>query len=114
LVVPKGGATDQVLLNNPFQNGGCAGVVPDLIRVNDCDGTLLADPQAIGLGAHDLWIGPAGQTQLVEAEFEVLPRFQSALFGAAFGVCLIATEKDVTDAAVDADSSTNGMEGFCG
>ena len=60
LVVAEGGATDQVLLNNPFQNCGCAGVVPDLIRVNDSDGALLADPQAIGLGAHDLWIGPAG------------------------------------------------------
>ncbi len=42
--------TNQVLLNDSLQHVGCAGPVPDAIRVNDRYRSLLADLQAVGLG----------------------------------------------------------------
>ncbi|SVC22200.1 uncharacterized protein METZ01_LOCUS275054, partial [marine metagenome] len=43
--------TNQVLLNDSLQHVGCAGPVPDAIRVNDRYGSLLADLQAVSLGS---------------------------------------------------------------
>ena len=43
----------EVLLDDPFEHRRVAVVVPGPFRIDDGDGSLLADAQAIGLGAVD-------------------------------------------------------------
>lgn len=43
--------TDEMPLNDQFQDFGMARVVPHLVRIDDRDGALQADLQAIGFRA---------------------------------------------------------------
>ena len=44
---------NEMFLNNALQNGGRTRPVPDAVGINDRDGTLGANAQAIGFGAID-------------------------------------------------------------
>ena len=46
-------ASDQVLLDNPLQDGWGAGVIPNGFRINDCNGAVQADAQAVHFASID-------------------------------------------------------------
>ena len=64
-------AADEVLLDNALENLGRASPVPDAVRVNHGHWTLLANPQAVCLGA----VNPAlaDQAKLVQAFLQIAP-----------------------------------------
>ena len=70
-------------------------MVPDGIGVNDGDGTLNADAEAIGLAAVNEGLR-AAKFQLFESVFEELPGLHAFARIAAFGFGRGGTEKDVT------------------
>src|SRR5882762_7440963 len=66
-------AVYQVMLDDLFQDLRRAGVIPDAIRIDHRDGTVLADAQAIDLAAVNqrLW---ADQVELFETRLQEFPR----------------------------------------
>ena len=78
-------ATDQVLLNDALEDFGRGGVVPDSIRVNDGDGSLFADTEAVGLGAEDA----VEDAEFGETALEIVPGLDSSFKRAALGFGLL-------------------------
>lgn len=91
--IEDGASSDQVFLEDPFKDLGCAGVIPDPLGVDDGDGAVLADLKAIGLGAVNA--PHPDQIQFLEPFFEIVPRLEADFFGTAIGLGLIGAEKDV-------------------
>lgn len=108
-VVSDGVASDQVFLNDAFENFRVTLTVPAAFGVNHGDGSADTDAQAIGFGAGDAAL--FGQAQFFEAVFKVVPSNQAAVLGAAFGLGLIATEKDVATNAVVAQGGGSALLG---
>ena len=73
-------ATDDVLLDDPLEYVGRAGVVPGPLGIDNHNGALLTNLQTIGLGPVNA-AGP-GQAQLLEACFQKIPRVESLLLAA--------------------------------
>src|SRR6266511_787716 len=92
--------TDQVLLNDPLQHLGRAGVVPDALGVDDRDRAMHADAQAVGLGTIDAAVRER-ESQLLEALLEIVPRLDARLFGGALWLCLVAAQKDMARVVAD-------------
>jgi hypothetical protein len=67
-------------------------MVPDAFGVDHRNRALLANPQTVRFGAIDLRHEP----KFRKAPFQVIPRFEAGVLGAALRLGLIATEKDVT------------------
>src|SRR5436190_10309474 len=97
---------NQVLLDDPLEDGRIAVRVPRALRIDDGDGAALADPQAVRFRPQN----PAGlgETELPEPALEKIPRGQAAILLAALGCRLIAAEKDVAPRHVDADALRDG------
>jgi hypothetical protein len=95
-------SVNQVFLDDSFQHGRTAGVVPNSFRVNDGDGTTAADPQAIGFRPVDKPIR-SGQFQLVESGLEEFPSRQAGFFGAALWLCGISAKEDMACAFCEAE-----------
>ena len=92
-VVSDDAAGDQMLLNDPLENGRVALAVPRTFRVHDRNWTTLTDAQAVGFGAKDAAL--FRELQLFETPLQKIPSVQATLLVAAFGLRLIAAEKDV-------------------
>lgn len=88
-----GFSADQVFLDDALEGFGGAGVVPGAFGVDDGDGAVVADAEAVDLGAIDA--AGVGQAQFLQARFQKFPRGQARLLGAALGFGLVATEEDV-------------------
>ena len=71
LEVGDGLSAEDVLLEDAFEVVRGAGMVPDALGVNDGDGALAADTEAVGFGALDA--AGAGEAKFVEAFFQVVP-----------------------------------------
>src|SRR4051812_26965704 len=93
-------SADEMLLNDPLENGRVAPGVPRAFRVDDRDRSAFANAQAVGLGAQDAAL--LGQAELLQPPFEKVPRGEPAVFLAALRVGLVAAEEDV--AARDGDA----------
>ena len=95
-------APDQMLVDDAIQDRRIALAVPGAVRIDHGDRPSFADPQAIGFRAKD----PAllGQSQLLQAALQVIPRRQPAIFLAAFRVGLVAADEDVPPGHADADA----------
>ncbi len=63
---------DEMLLNNPFQHGRRDRVVPGAIGIHNCNRALLANAQAIRLGAVYGMLG-LRQAQLLQAPLQIVP-----------------------------------------
>lgn len=111
-VIGDGVSGDEMFLNDALEDGWVAGVIPSAFGVDECDGALLADAEAVGFGAE----GPAGadEAELGEAAFEVSPGFEGTGFVAAFGLGLIAAEKDVALGFRHADGGGDAGEAVWG
>src|SRR5262245_46931566 len=73
---------DQMLLDDPFEVGGRAVVIPGAVRVDHHDRPPRADAQAVGLGAQQAAEHALG-AQLAQARLEVLPARELAFSGRA-------------------------------
>jgi len=69
-------------------------MVPDPVRVHDCDGTVLTNLQAIHLGAVDA-VFSLREFQLRQPAFQILPRFDAGFFRRAFRLRLIRAQKNM-------------------
>ncbi len=84
----------EMLLNDPLEYFICAGVIPDCVGIDDSDGTLSADPEAIDFTSPDM--DEALETELVGPLFQIGPGIEPLFLGAAFCDALIAAEEDVS------------------
>jgi len=82
-----------MVLDDLFENFGGTGVVPHFVGINDGNGTIFTNAQAIGFGAEDA--SPLAKTQLFETAFEEVPGGKTGFFRTTFGFGLIAAEKNV-------------------
>ena len=87
-------AADEVLLDDAFERGGIACVVPGTLGVDDSDGTALANAKAIGLGAQDAAL--FRQPQLLQTTLQIIPRLDAASLVTALGNGLVTTQENVS------------------
>ena len=99
-VLLDGLPADQVLLYNSLDDFRRGRAIPGSIGVDDGDGTLLADAQAIRLGAVDT-VGTGQEAQLRQAALQIFPRFETHFFGGALGLGLVAAQQDVAADVAD-------------
>jgi hypothetical protein len=99
-----GVAGEEVFLDDAFEDFGGAGVVPGAFGVDDGDGAVDADLEAIGLGAVDEGVG-AGEFEFLEAALEVIPGGDAFLLVAALGLGLVSAEEDMAFDFFDAQIS---------
>src|SRR5512133_2266764 len=68
---------DEMLLDDLFQHGRRAGVIPDRLGIHDRNRPLRAHAQAVDLGAIHERAG-TGEFEFLEPALEVFPRFQTS------------------------------------
>src|ERR1051325_1225887 len=100
---------DEVLLDDAFERGGRARVIPDALGIHDGDGTLGANLQAVDLGAIDERLR-ADQAKLIEAAFQKLPRLKARFARRALGLGLVGAQKDVAAELFDTEFRDDGGE----
>ena len=96
------GAAEDVLLEDTFDDFLGGGVIPDAIGVDQGDGAMLADAEAVGFGAEDA-LRALHEVEFGESFFEVVPTGDACLFVAAFWLGLVGAEEDVPADATDAE-----------
>ena len=67
-------SADEVFLNDAFEDGWIALGVPCAFRVDDGDGALLANAEAVCFGTEDTAL--LAETECAESEFKVVPCFK--------------------------------------
>lgn len=87
-------AADEMLLDDAFQDIRRTPAIPCALGIHDRDGAFGANAEAIRFRARDATV--LGETEFAEAMFEVRPRRESCLLGAAFRLRLIRTEKNMS------------------
>jgi len=100
---------DEVPLDNALKVFRSAGVVPNGIGIHDGDGALGANTETVRLAAVDHPLRPA-ELEFGEAFFEELPRGQTLVKGAAFGLGRSGTQKNVFLVAVEMEGSGSGLK----
>ena len=85
---------DEVLLQDAFEDFGSGRVIPDAVGIDHGDGSVLANPQAVGLGAINAAVRP-GQLSLGESLLEVIPGGPGDFGRSAFGLGLFRAEENV-------------------
>ncbi len=90
-----------MLLNDSLENLRSGRVVPHAIRVHDCDWSILADAQAVGLGAVNDVVA-RGEAELAEPPLEILPGGNVDLMRSALWLGLFRTQENVAPDAADA------------
>ena len=81
---------DQMLLNDPLQNLGSRGVIPNAFRIDDGNGSTLADAEAVRFRA----IGDVlalGEAQLAQAALQIIPCRHVNLVRSALRIRLFGT-----------------------
>ena len=64
-------SADQMLINDPLKCRWSTRVIPDTVRVDDSNGTILADAKAVRLGAVDLSV--LREIEFGKAFLEIFP-----------------------------------------
>jgi hypothetical protein len=98
-------AADEMLLDDPLEQGRVTRGVPGAFRIDDGDGTALTDAQAVGFGAKDAAL--LRQPELFETALQKLPRREATIFVAALRLRLIAAQKDMPPRERNADTLGN-------
>src|SRR6266498_1865163 len=86
-------AGDEMFLNDPFQHGRIALTVPCAFGIDDGDRSAFTDAQTVRLRAENAAL--LRQSELLEPPFQEVPRGKPAIFLAALGLGLIATQKNM-------------------
>src|ERR1041385_1557392 len=84
-------------------------MIPDALRINDCNGSPNANAQTIGFGAIYQWSW-SDQVQFLEAVLQVIPGFEALFFRSAFGFGLVGAEKNVTFVFLQTQSDSYGFQ----
>jgi len=100
---------DEMFLNHPLENLGAAGMIPDAFGVNDGDGAVRADLEAVGLSTEDAAV--AGELQFFQTAFEVVPRSEAVLLQRALRLGLIGAEEEMALDSIGADGGEFGPGG---
>lgn len=85
-------SADEMFLNNALQGGRSAGMVPNTLRVNEGDGSLRANAQAVGFRAIHQSVRP-DQPEFLKAPLEKPPRRRALFLRAAFGLGLLRAKE---------------------
>src|SRR5438132_3718430 len=93
---------DQMFLDDSLEDRRIALAVPGTFWVHDSDRSSFADAQAICLRPQDATL--VRELQLLQPPLQEVPRRPAAILLAAFRICLIAAEKDVTPRHGHADA----------
>ena len=99
--IPNGSTRNEVLLDNPLKHWRVALAIPRALRIYDSNRPALAYAEAVRLRSEHATT--PGKTQFLEPPFQVVPGVKTALFIAALGVRLIATEENMPSGGVDAE-----------
>ena len=83
-----------MLLDDSLQHFRRDVVIPDAFRIDDGDGTLLADPQAVRLSAIDAMLARQ-QAKLREALFQIIPGNDGDIPGGAMRLGRVRAKQDV-------------------
>ena len=83
-----------MLLDDSLQHFRRNVVVPDAFRIDDGDGTLLTDPQAVRLGAIDAMLARQ-QAQIREAFFQIIPGNDGDISRGAMRIGLVRAKENV-------------------
>ena len=83
-----------MLLDDSLQHFRRDVVVPDAFRIDDGDGTLLADPQAVRLGAIDAML-PRQQAQIRKSLFQIIPGKDGGISGGTMRLGLVRAKENV-------------------
>lgn len=105
---------DQMFLDDPLNHIRISRFVPNAFGIDQHDRPLLADAQAIGLGAEDAArsIGSRFvQAEFLEAAFEVVPGDEAGFLVAADRVRLVGTNQDMAIDRLQAELGDSGLEG---
>src|SRR6266446_1012369 len=84
----------QVFLDDPFEDLGGAGVIPDAFRIHDRDGAVHAHAQAIDLAPVDQRFR-ACEFQILQSLLQKFPRGERLLPGRALGLGLVCAKENV-------------------
>jgi hypothetical protein len=98
-------ATDEMILNDPFENRWITFAVPGPLRIDYCDRAGVAYSKAIRFRSKDTTT--LIKLELLQSFFEVVPGLVGALSIATLILALIATEKDVSPRLRDAKVLSN-------
>ncbi len=101
--------TEEVLLDDLFQNVRVAGVIPHAFRIDDRDGALEADAQTVGAGALDDAVR-SGEPDFLEAFLEELPRSEAGLEIATLGFAGSCAEEDVPLVGLEVEGGGGTLE----
>lgn len=113
---------EQMFLDDPLNNFWRSRFVPDALGIDHHDRALLANPEAIGLGAEDttgamtsgrpLAIGGRlVESEFLEPPFEVVPGFKAGGFVTADGLGLVGADEDMPIDLVESEFGDGGLEG---
>ena len=102
---------DEVFLDDALQHGRVAVAIPRPFGIDDGDRAVLADAQAIGLGAEHAVVR---QAELDQPPLQVVPRDNGPLAVAALRLGLIAAEKNVPLGAAKPSLSMSAASGCSG
>lgn len=104
-------SSNEMFLDDTFQVGGGAGMIPDPFWINHRKGPAQTYPQAIRLGSINQGLRTR-EFQLLQPLLEEFPRFQPFLPGAAFSLALVGAEKDMSFILLQSVSGYGGFEVF--
>ena len=95
-------AADQMFLDDAFEDGRSARVVPGSLRIDESDGTVHANPETVGFGSIDQRFGPH-QVQHFQPRFQELPGNQPVRARTTLRLGWVGTEEDVAAVGAQAE-----------
>ena len=107
-VLLDGPPADEVLLDDPLEDGRVARAVPHSLGIDDGDGAAGADPQAVRL--VPLHAAARREAELLQARLQVGPRGVRALPLGALRLRLVAAQEDVPPRLGNSDASRDLRE----
>jgi len=98
-----------MLLNDPLEDFGRAGVVPYGFGIDHGNGAAKADPEAVGFCAVNQWFG-TGEAQFFQPTLEKFPSPETGLTITAFRLGLVSAKKDVAAVGGQPESGRAGLK----
>ena len=86
--------SDEMFLDDTFQNLRRTGVIPNPFGIDDSNGAVYTDPEAVGFGAENQRFR-IGEAEFFQASFQKFPSGKALCFGAAFGVGLVCAQENM-------------------
>ena len=85
-------------------------MIPNALRINDSNRAVHTNAEAIRFGAKNYGVIPLPHAQLLEAVFQIFPRFDAIFLGATFGFRLVSAEKNMASIFFQAERFGHGFQ----